>query len=97
MDTVSITLPENFHIERLPENVSIESDFGSYSLSVIQSDKGIQMTRNLEIYSGNYCSSQFKAINLFTAAISRSDETRIVICIVMNPEKLGRNTIRTYR
>ncbi|MEN8229404.1 MAG: DUF3857 domain-containing protein [Bacteroidota bacterium] len=80
VDTVFIAMPENFHIERLPEDVSLESDFGSYSLSIIHNDTGIQMTRNLEIHSGNYCSSQFTSINSFTEAISRSDDRRIVIC-----------------
>ena len=80
VDTVSITLPESFHIERLPENVTLDSDYGSYSLHAIQTESGIQMVRNLIIYRGEYGRSQFEAINLFTEAISRSDETRIVIC-----------------
>ena len=79
VDTVFISLPEDYRVERLPDDVLAESDFGSYTLSVAKTDKGIQITRSLEILSGNYSRSQFTALNTFYEAISRSDQKSIII------------------
>ena len=80
IDTISFSIPENYMIERLPESVSFESAFGSYNIGISQTETGIQVIRDLEMFRGNYDPSQFVAYNAFTKEISRSDQSRIIIC-----------------
>lgn len=78
-DTLSIQIPENYRIERLPESVSLESAFGSYRMDFSPSQSGIQIKRELEMYRGSFDPSQFEAYNTFTGAINKSDKSRIII------------------
>jgi len=79
IDTVTISIPERFQVEHLPENISHESVAGSYSLYLTQTERGIQMIRDLKISSGVYHKSQFLDINAFFEAITRSDHSRIIL------------------
>jgi hypothetical protein len=80
IDTVFFQIPENYQIERLTKSVALESAFGKYTLDVSQTETGIQIIRELEMYRGNYNPTQFEDYNAFTKTISRSDESKIIIC-----------------
>ena len=79
IDTVSIGIPEGYRIERIPESVSLESPFGNYHMGISQSETEIQIVRQLEMLRGSYDLTQIEAFNAFTRAISRSDQSRIII------------------
>lgn len=80
VDTVSFHIPENYQIERLPKRVSQESAFGNFSMEISEIETGIQIIRELEMFQGSYDPSQFEAYNTFTKVVSRSDQSRIIIC-----------------
>lgn len=79
LDTVAIQIPENYRVERMPENVSLESAFGNYDLDFSESETGIQVIRKLEMFRGIYDPSQFEDYNAFIGTIKHSDQSRIII------------------
>ena len=79
MDTVSFSLPENYSIERLPEDIEQKSAYGRYNLSFKQVNRKVLITRSIEILAGEHEQSTFNDLNRFIETIRRNDEKRIVL------------------
>ncbi len=80
-DSVSIAIPEGYRLEKLPENVSIETCSGSYQIVYKDQGESILIYRELARYGGTYKNSQFEEINEFRSRINRSDKNRIILKI----------------
>jgi hypothetical protein len=79
MDTVSIQIPKSYKLESKPEDIRLDSDFGTYSLKFVLKDNEIWIIRDLEVFQGRYNNSQFKAYNAFSEAILKLDQSRIIL------------------
>jgi transglutaminase-like putative cysteine protease len=78
VDSVIVNVPENIFLEGEPEEVSIESVFGSYQTRYYLEGGRIIYTRRLEVRKGVYDPSRYDEFVEFYRDISRADQTRLV-------------------
>ena len=78
-DTVFFHLPDNYIIENIPENTSIESKFGKFSAFYEKTNEGIRYTRSFEINRAEYPKEQYNAFVNFCRSISKADKQKIVL------------------
>ena len=79
-DEFKITLPENYTIEALPNNVKIENKFGSYELSIQKvNEKELKYSRIFRLKEGNYNAKEYKAYRDFRKSIAKQDKSKVVL------------------
>ncbi len=79
-DNYNITLPSNYTIEAIAEDVKLENEFGNYQISIKKiSDDKLQYSRTLFIKNGTYTSQHYKKYRNFRKQISKYDKTKIVL------------------
>ncbi len=82
VDITEIALPEGaFEIESLPSPVTLESKYGSYSISCRRTDdgKGIEVECRLLLRTGTWPKEEFDAFKEFIEKVSRNDNSKIVL------------------
>ncbi len=87
VDITEIALPEGedgagtFEIESLPSPVTLESKYGSYSLSCRRTDDGksIEVERRLLFRTGTWPKEEFDDFKAFIEKISRNDNSKLVL------------------
>jgi len=79
-DEIEITLPINFSIEFLPDNVGISGKFGEYKTEIIKnSNNNIVYKRKLFLKKGLYTNKEYDEFRLFMEQISRNDNAKIIL------------------
>ncbi len=80
VDTTEIILPEGaFDIETLPPPVSLDNNYGSYSMICRPADNGIEIERRFLIRSGTYGKEKLDEFRLFLETVSKYDNAKIVL------------------
>lgn len=80
LDDIEISLPKGYEIEFLPENLKIETKFGSYTIDIIKAEKNkIIFKRILTINKGNYTKEEYEEYRLFREQIAKNDNSKIVL------------------
>jgi hypothetical protein len=78
-DTIRYRLPEGYEVESQPEDITIQSKFGSYSASV-KVEKGIvTYIRRHEMNSGRYPNTAFNEYADFCKKIAKADKMQLVL------------------
>ena len=78
-DTILFLIPENYSVESLPDSISINSDFGHYSLSISGNKNEIACVRNFVLNEGRYKPENYKKFYDFIEAVSKADNTKIML------------------
>ncbi len=79
-DEISVVLPDGFSIESLPQNFELKTKFGEYKTEIIKKDeKNLIYKRSFSIFKGNYSNVEYEENRLFFDALSRNDNTKIVL------------------
>jgi len=79
-DSFEIRLPENYTIEALGDDVTIENKFGTYLFSVEKiSDKKLKYSRTFLLKKGTYPKEDYAAFRNFRKKIAKHDKTKIVL------------------
>ena len=78
-DTITYELPEGFSLEAIPDPVSIESEYGTYSFNVENKGDSIIFTRHFEIRKGEFPKEQYNDFVEFLEKIVQSDKSKAVI------------------
>ncbi len=79
-DDIEISLPKEYEIEFLPENLKIENKFGNYSIEIIKADnQKIIFKRTLTIKKGNYTKEEYEEYRLFREQVAKNDNAKIVL------------------
>ena len=79
-DDYEIKLPEGFTIEAIPNNVTYETKFGSYSFTITKKDdQTIQYQRTIKIKDGLYPKEDYKNYRKFIKKIVKYDSSKIVL------------------
>lgn len=79
-DRVTVTLPRELRPQGLPDPVAIDTEFGSYSMSVEQQDDNTLIyTRLLKMKKGTYPPEEYDNYRDFLRTVSRMDGTRILL------------------
>jgi transglutaminase-like putative cysteine protease len=79
VDEYSITIPEGYSIEALPEDINLSTPFGHYSVQVVYLDNIIKYKRELLLKSGNFSPEKYNEYQQFRRDISRNDQSNIVL------------------
>lgn len=80
IDTVEVTVPENFIVEALPEATVLETIFGKYEIQFAQTPKNtIIYTRKLRMEKGEYPPEEYENYRDFLRTITRLDKTKILL------------------
>ena len=78
-DTIEYSLPDKFHPEYIPEAVKLESEFGNYSMEVVQGAGTIRYIRKLEMEKGEYEPKLYGAYRNFIEQVVKADKAKIVL------------------
>ena len=80
IDQFEITLPENYNIEALAENVSIKNKFGEYIFSIEKMGPSkLKYSRTFLLKKGMYPKQDYKTYRNFRKQIAKHDKTKIVL------------------
>ncbi|GAB3170940.1 DUF3857 domain-containing protein [Telluribacter humicola] len=78
-DSIQFELSEGYASEYLPQPVKIESGFGSYESSVIQSGNTITYVRRVVMKKGRYPAAEYSAWVDFLKKIAKADKNQVVL------------------
>ena len=79
-DTFEITLPDNYSIEALANDVTIQNKFGTYAFSIKKiSDTKLKYSRTHLLKKGTHPKEDYKAYRNFRKQIAKHDKTKIVL------------------
>ncbi|MEP0460245.1 MAG: DUF3857 domain-containing protein [Flavobacteriaceae bacterium] len=78
-DEFEILIPENYSIESLPQDSTLETKFGEYSIHFKVEGGKIKLNRKLFVKSGTYPSSDYDSYRVFWRNIAKLDNSKIVI------------------
>ncbi|WP_298143068.1 DUF3858 domain-containing protein [Flavobacterium sp.] len=84
VETASITvvLADNQKWDILPENININSEFGTYSISFQKVDeKSCKVLRTLSLKKGVFSASDFDKYRKFLEQVNRSDQSKLIVKI----------------
>jgi len=79
IDTVSISIPDGYYPEVLPEPIQIESDFGSYSAEFQFGESGLLYIRRNTRLEGVYDPEQYNEFVEYLNKIKKADRTKVVL------------------
>jgi hypothetical protein len=79
MDTAEIELPAGYKPESVPQDVTLQTKFGTYKSSVRVQGNKLVYTRTIERSSGRYPSSDYESLSAFYAAIYKADRSKVVL------------------
>ena len=78
LDTIVFNLPENLHTEYIPEEVTIESVFGSYHMRVVKKENELVYYRQLKLNKGKYGPEKYNELVEFFKGIRSADLKKAV-------------------
>ncbi|WP_420572034.1 DUF3857 domain-containing protein [Kordia sp.] len=79
-DEYEIKLPANFTIEAIPDNVTYETKFGSYTFTITKKDdQTLQYQRTIKLKDGLYPKEEYKNYRKFIKKIVKYDGSKIVL------------------
>jgi hypothetical protein len=83
LDEYIIDLDPSLQIDALPEEVKIDSEFGTYELSITAlNDKQLKVRRYLKVVDGTFEKSKYDDYEAFRAAIVKSDDAKAAIKLI---------------
>jgi len=79
IDSVLISVPENYHIEHMPEPMILKSQFGEYKADFQKTDDGVLYIRKYTRYKGRYPSSTYDELRSMLKEVARFDRSKLVL------------------
>ncbi|MDZ4794938.1 MAG: DUF3857 domain-containing protein [Bacteroidota bacterium] len=78
-DSVEITTPEGYTVESIPQDISLNNQFGKYTCSVKFSNNKLVYYRLIERYAGRFPSKDYGELVKFYDATFKADRNRVVL------------------
>jgi len=79
-DVVEVTLPSAYKIEAIPDNINIDTTYGTYKLTIEKlSENKLKYTRQFLLKGGNYPKEAYKEYRDFRKKVAKSDKSKIVL------------------
>jgi transglutaminase-like putative cysteine protease len=78
-DTFSLTIPQGYEVEALPDNISIKNKFGEYRVDINNVENIITYKRRFLINKGKYPNTAYKDYRDFRKKVSKGDNSKIVL------------------
>jgi transglutaminase-like putative cysteine protease len=79
VDTIQIKIPANYIVEAMPKNISLKTQFGSYSITFSVKDNIIDVLRKNERNEGQFSKTEYEAISNYFKEIYKADRSKIVL------------------
>lgn len=79
IDSVSYNLSDNLIVKRLPETISIKTEFGEYNLSTKSNGNKFQVYKRLLIYPASYPIERYKDFFSFIKQIKEAEKKSILL------------------
>ncbi|MGE5943779.1 MAG: DUF3857 domain-containing protein [Flavobacteriales bacterium] len=80
VDEVEITLPSDYKIEAIPNNISIENKFGSYHVEIEKKDEQTLIyKRQFIVNDGEFPKEDYEAFREFNIEVSKQDNAKVVL------------------
>jgi hypothetical protein len=79
LDTLIYEIPENLIISTVPQNNSIVSPFGNYSVQVQTKDNRVTILKSFFLKPGNYALSEYKPFYDFIKKVTEIDNTNYIV------------------
>ena len=76
---VSFILPQQYKVEELPENVILNSEFGTYKLSFVKNGESLKVNRSIRINKGIYPKEKYNDYINFRKKTINIDNSKILI------------------
>lgn len=76
---VSFILPQQYKIEEVPENVVLNSEFGTYKLSFVKNGESLKVNRSIRINKGIYPKEKYNDYINFRKKALNIDNSKILI------------------
>jgi len=81
-DITTFTLPQGYKVEFIPQDISLESEFGKYTAKVTVKDNMIVYTRNQMMNSKKYAPEKYKDLVDFYKKIYLADKQKAILAKV---------------
>ncbi|KIO75512.1 hypothetical protein TH53_20345 [Pedobacter lusitanus] len=78
-DVITYTLPQGYKVEFIPQDISVESEFGRYTAQVTLKDNTIVYTRNQTMNSKKYAPEKYKDLVDFYKKVYMADKQKAVL------------------
>ncbi|MDR1089686.1 MAG: DUF3857 and transglutaminase domain-containing protein [Prevotella sp.] len=78
-DTIVIQIPESYIPESLPKDISLTTDFGTFSSQSVLDGNKIIYIQNTDIFSGRYGKDRYKEIKAFFGEIAEAIKRKVVV------------------
>lgn len=79
VDSINFIIPENLVLETIPEEITINSDFGKYSVEIKTHGNKISYKRMLSFKKGNYPPEEYEKFRDFLLHVSKADNSKFVL------------------
>jgi hypothetical protein len=78
-DEISYTLPEGYHVDLRPTNVSIDKPFGKFSATVIINGNKLIFKRRMQVLDGTYSKDTYQDLVDFYQSVVESDNNNVTL------------------
>jgi hypothetical protein len=79
VDTINITIPQGYHAEAIPKDVSLQTRFGTYSISFKVEGNNIRVLRVNESNAGLFPASEYLAVAKYFEDMYKADRSKVVL------------------
>ena len=79
IDSVEIKLPDGYTTESIPQDITLQNQFGKYNSSVKLIGNTLFYYRSIERYTGRFPAKDFDALVSFYQAIYKTDRNKVVL------------------
>lgn len=79
-DEFTLKLPEGYVVESLPQDIRLESKFGTYEAAFVKNENGsIFYRRKQFLKEGTYPKEEYEAYRVFVKDVARNDNAKVVL------------------
>lgn len=79
IDEIVYSLPKNMVIDHVPQNMTVESAFGSYQVSIIKEDKKLIYRRKFLLKDGHYPAGKYAEFVNFISTVNSADQQKAML------------------
>ncbi|ROH98140.1 DUF3857 domain-containing protein [Chryseobacterium daecheongense] len=76
---IRFEIPKNYKVEEIPDNITINSEFGSYQLSVVKDGENLKVSRTVRVNKGIYPKEKYNDYVSFRKKMNGMDNSKILI------------------
>ncbi|MFW5831191.1 MAG: DUF3857 domain-containing protein [Prolixibacteraceae bacterium] len=78
-DAWLINIPEDFEEEAIPENIKLQTSYGTLETSLQKKDNGFLFTRKFVLNKGHYPAEEYEAFRAFLKSVEKANQQKLVL------------------